>query len=533
MSNQYGFDFLRTEHLDESAVIDTPKSAPSGNEVLQPGSPGISEELFLEAQNKPALEKQFDILNFLQKHREAGGLAPSVIYKSTGIDLEVDTDVANMLQKNPKVNVERWPDPENPSLTVPHYSYQATYSNVRDRASLLAQINREFNGVPVRDLLDSYPEVGDDISALVTAGDIIAIQNTEDKDKILFPRGEPFLVELDGLIAIPKPPGTTDEDDKAAMPPPVEVVMVETDVDPRPQIRRGEAVQVGGQWFRVSSAVKAGVPLSEQPSRAQAPLSVVSLVELSKRNEVDGYIRPFNNKILPVDAPLSEEAQSNIVKARAARERLLRLAHGRSGGVTGQILGSHAHASNPTALAASFAGSTTSASMRKRPTAKANAASHKGPQVSKEELEKAAADEFMSKFRHARRHGCTTDIREMYLKTRSLVPETDKDLKRLLVANKLMEENEELRPKRMAKASNVDQQGKPKKRRYYERKNQRWTNTHLEGTEIGAVLALAQEKQKQGKSVGDGGMVRMIVRVYLCSLVIHSYNNILLSSKNQ
>lgn len=503
MSNTYGFDFLRKEHLDESAIDDhEPHRA-----MDVPGPPELStEELFLQAQNKPDLEKQFDILNFLQKHREAGGLAPSVIYKSTGIDLELDTKVAAMLKNNPKIHVDQWPDPENPALKVPHYSYQATYPNVRDRATLLAQINREFNGVPMRHLLDAYQEdeVAADISALVTAGDVIAVQNTEDKDKILFPRGEPFLVELDGLIAIPRPDDGTTSDDKEDMPPPTEIVQVETDVDPCPQIRRGEAVQVGGQWFRVSSAVRAGVPLSEQPSRAQAPLSVVSLQDLSKRNEVDGYIRPLDNKTLPLDAPLAETAEKNVRAAREARERLLRLAHGRTGGVAQQLLGSHAHASNPMSMAASFAGSVTTT--RKRPTAKASASSTTKKQVTKEELEKAASDPSLSLYQHARRHGCTKDIREMYLKTRSLVPESDHDMHKLLLKHKLIEPDEQLRRKRLGKASNVDQQGKPKKRRYYERKNQRWTNTHLEGTDIGTLLALAQEKQKQGKSVGDGGM---------------------------
>jgi hypothetical protein len=32
------------------------------------------------------------------------------------------------------------------------------------------------------------------------------------------------------------------------------------------------------------------------------------------------------------------------------------------------------------------------------------------------------------------------------------------------------------------------------------------TNTHLEGTEIGAVLRRAADKQRQGEAVGDGGM---------------------------
>ena len=61
------------------------------------------------------------------------------------------------------------------------------------------------------------------------------------------------------------------------------------------------------------------------------------------------------------------------------------------------------------------------------------------------------------------------------------------------------------RPK-MKRKADTDNDGKPKKRRYYERKSMRRTNMHLDGTEIGAMLARAAEKQNQGKSVGDGGM---------------------------
>ena len=537
MANQYGFDFLKTEHLDESAAAVREDSFVGS---MPPGSPMgdlSTEDLALAARNKPDLEKQFDVLHFLKEHRDRGPLAPDFIYKRTGIDLEVETNVASMLQNNPKVNVERLPDPENPALNIPHYSFQATYPNIKDRATLLAQINREFNGVAMRDLLDSYESVATDIQALITAGDIIAMDNTEDKDKILFPRGESFLVELDGSLSImhrekkenpaetannptmQTETGTTDlttqssnndtTEPPAPIRPPPEVVTVETDVDPRPQIRRGEAIFVGGQWFRVSSAVKAGVSLAEQPVRAQAPLTVAMRADLKfhKKNEADGYIRPFDSKTLPLDGPLNETAQDNITKARQARDLLVKLTHGRSGGVKDQLLGSHAHASNPTLLATSLAGNTAASSKRRRPTSnKSVTATAKTHHVSKEELEKAASDPYLSMYRHARRHGCTKDVREMYLETRSLVPESDQELKALLVKHKLMDPDEQLRPKRLAKASNVDDQGKPKKRRYYERKNQRWTNTHLEGTEIGAALARAQEKQKQGQSVGDGGM---------------------------
>jgi hypothetical protein len=94
----------------------------------------------------------------------------------------------------------------------------------------------------------------------------------------------------------------------------------------------------------------------------------------------------------------------------------------------------------------------------------------------------------------------------MYLKTRSKVPNNDLDLKAALIEHKLLEPGEELKRARLQKRSNVDNDGKPKKRRYYVNKNQRMTNTHLEGTEIGAVLRRAADKQRQGEAVGDGGM---------------------------
>jgi len=541
------------------------------------------ETLAARVANKPDLEKQFDVIHFLQAHRSSGFLAPSVIYQRTGIDLQEDEAVAEMLQHNPKIRVERVPDPENPSLMIETYAYQAKYNHVRDRTTLLAQINRCKNGVPRRDLEDAYDGVEKDLDLLITAGDILAIYNTEDKTQILFPRGEAFLVELDGIVTIDpgrlapktspmktegenksnntqpkteeettvktepkdvdangastptksnesKKPDETHHDPSEAIkdekkeasdtsmnggkltsspkkPKQPKLYILDTDIDPTSQIRRGEAVQVGGQWFRISSAVKEG-PLKDQPARAQAPLSVVSLHDLSKRNEQDGYIRPFSEKSLPVDHRLTPNTIENLQKARQARERLIRLAHGRSGGVASQLLGSHAHSSNPTTLAASF-GTASMTGSRKRPHKSSSRETNKEQQAQNDsaaQAKEAASDPFLSLYTHARRHGCTKDVREMYLATRTLVPESDIELKRLLLEHKLLEPGEEMRRPRLKRKANVDNDGKPKKRRYYERKNQRMTNTHLEGTEIGAVLRRAQEKQKQGEQVGDGGM---------------------------
>ena len=589
--NRYGLDFLRREHvLDEVGSTQNPRHAESSNnfsEDVDRVNSVDTEALAAAVANKPDLEKQFDVIHFLQAHRSAGWMPPSVIYQRTGIDLEEDASInlAQMLKRNPKIKVETVPDPENPSLTIDTYAYQAKYNNVRDRKTLLAQINRCKNGVPMRDLMDSYDTVMKDLDALICAGDVLALHNTEDKDKVLFPRGEPFLVELDGIINPPvekkqkEPSAVTDSEVKpeltsediqpksdagetivkeepngesngkenpprevpslndetknaestpksdpsssvTTMPPPKSpprpVYCVETDSDPTSQVRRGEAIQIGGTWFRVSSAVKEG-PLKDQPARATAPLSVVSRKDLSKRNEIDGYIRPFTERILPADAALPPSAIENLKKAKEAREHLNKLAHGgRAGGAASQLLGINAYASNPVTLAASL-GTSHAAGSRRRPHKSqhgggvgggntSNARSRAAAQEAMAKLKEAALDPYLSLYSRARRHGCTKDVREMYLKTRSKVPQNDPDLKAALIQHKLLDPGEEMRRARLQKRTNVDNDGKPKKRRYYERKNQRMTNTHLEGTEIGAVLRRATEKQQQGQQVGDGGM---------------------------
>jgi TFA2 Winged helix domain 2 len=516
-SNAYGFDFLQKTHLAEEVASDNEADYQTEEHSKN---------------NKPDLEKQFDIIAFLQNHRGSGFLTPAVIYKSTGIDLQdADATVAEMLEHNPKVQIERIPDPENPALLMATYSYKAKYNNVRDRATLLALINSMKYGVSIRDLEDSYLTVTTDLEALITAGDVIAIASDDKKNKRIFSRGQggAFLVELDGVITLP--PGIPSAAGKSAMANgsnsgshhvngahkndgekknglssngrvPV-VYSVETDMDPLTQIRRGEAIQVGGQWFRVSSAIKDG-PLSEQPAKAQAPLSVAFNEDLS--NPV--YFREFKTKSIPLDAPLPATALGHISEAQAARERLIKLTHGRTGGgAAAQLLKSHAHSNNPTALAATLAGGSATNTVRKRPHVKMSNTTFVPSRQGKETIVEVASNPSMIAYTHARRHGCTKDVRQLYLATRDWIPEADADLQALLVKHKLLEPGEQLRLERLAKTrEDKDNDGKKKKRRYYERKGQRMTNTHLDGTALGGVLARAMAQQNEGKTVGDGGM---------------------------
>ena len=655
MSNIHGFDFLRSEHTlsSDATAFDGPAGVTSVTSSTDPLSPtdtkyAASEDASARRIDRSDLEKQFDVLKFLNDHRSSGCLPPHVIQKSTGVHLNpasprYESAVADMLAANPKVRLEEVPDPENPTLIQPTYGYQAKFANVVDRTTLLAQINRCVNGVGENDLIDSYSGVKADIQALITAGDVMAIQNPEERQRrVLFPRGEQFLVELDGVVgtgtwseAMEELEKATEEANKireiekqkeaaadaakdatekaasdgdasggaatssftdastadatASSASPTATVAatpaceesrtltlanamsrkneallrvrrasqrISTDIDPRSQIRRGEAINIGGSWFRVSSAVKNELDLKQQPPRARAPPSVVMMKDLSRKNDADGYTLQFGKGTIPIDHPLPEEARKNLEKAKAARDRLHKVAGsvkgagggsrvGVTGGATSQLLSSHASSANPDTLASAFVSSFKSnvggggglAGGRKRPgvgrtgaagramavSGKLNKAARLGGDTSlasagdqsdqKKSLAelvqdaKEAATDSSLVYSHARRHGCTKDVREMFLATRDDVPKSDVELYNLMIHHKLIEPGEPMsRPRMKLKGPNLDNDGKPKKRRYYERKNQRITNTHLMGTEIGAVLAEAAERQQQGKTVGDGGM---------------------------
>jgi hypothetical protein len=153
MSNSYGFDFLRAEHN-----LPTQGSVPSTPVPVKPQPSNIGGASSSNNKNKSLLEKQADILLFLRHHRSSGCLPPSIIQKSLGINLSSDP-VAELLQKNPKIIVEEVPDPENPSLSILYYGYRAKFSSVKDRGTLIAQINRSRYGVRWSDLLDAYDGV--------------------------------------------------------------------------------------------------------------------------------------------------------------------------------------------------------------------------------------------------------------------------------------------------------------------------------------------------------------------------------------
>ena len=553
MSNVYGFDFLKTDHkTNESDQPPPPSSSQSNVPITTTDIPFNQQQ---QPTQKSDLEKQHDVIKFLKNHRSSGCLPPSILYNRIGVDLQEggdDETVRSMLLQNKLIKVEEEPDPENPSLTILKFGYQAKFNNVRNKTGLLAQINKSKYGIRRMDLLDSYEGVENDINSLITAGEIMGLPNSEDKNNyILFPRGEPFYVELDGHIGakLQLQPTTQQSNNVSdpTVPVPMETnlsdsFMIETDGNPKKQIRRGEAVWVGGQWFRVSSAVK-HLPLSEQPPRAQAPLTVTSYKDLSKKNDAEGYIRPFTTKIISLDHSLSTESIQNIRQGKEALTKLQKAAstvgggggRGITGGVSSQLLSSNATSDNYETLVEKFVftsggggghlGSTSAA--RRRPTTTTGATSmmmsgkshyhlsqygHKKKDSSSsshiEEVTQAAKDPTLI-YNHPRRHGCTLDLRELYLATKNDVPKPENEIEifNMMIEYKLLDKNSKMKRPRMSEQNrSVDKDGKPMKRRYYVKKSDQLRNDHLKNTEIGDILQAALDKQSQGKAVGDGGM---------------------------
>jgi hypothetical protein len=242
------------------------------------------------------LEKQFKVIEFLRKIPNHLPITADVIQRGTRFDLNgLDSGVAEMLRGNAKISVTNDTQKSGELL----YQYITTH-HASNKIQLLNLVNRNEAGLSETELCDTYAKAGADLRHMIRSGSVIAIKNAESKIRTIFPRdgnrdggSDRFLVKLTGDAHVL--PGGFDT--------------VETMADLTAEIRRGEAVRIGendddNNWLRVSSAVRRGVSLSEQPVGAQAPLSVTINKPLSKRNK---YCDEFNSDLLPINSSREEK----------------------------------------------------------------------------------------------------------------------------------------------------------------------------------------------------------------------------------
>ena len=115
------------------------------------------------------------------------------------------------------------------------------------------------------DLIGCYVGIERDLDELTRLGSLITIRNTERGSDTYYSRGILFLTELSskGIVA---PNGS--------------VVRVMRDL--QGEIRRGDAIQVGEKWFRVSNALRGGGFGGSSVASSKSVSSVRDLVTTKK-----------------------------------------------------------------------------------------------------------------------------------------------------------------------------------------------------------------------------------------------------------
>lgn len=186
-----------------------------------------------------------EFLKYVPNHKPVGH---NEIFENTGIDLTMDEPVDQRLKNNPKV-----------VLVGDKYAYQAKY-NVKNKAQLLKMLDRVPDGIPRDDLSDCYVGINDDLDELTRLGHVISIRNTERGADTFYSRSFLFLTDLSSKATIQS-----------------SGYLLRPQKDVMSEIRRGDAIQAGEHWFRVSNAVKGSSAGPGASMSGQATKSVTSV----------------------------------------------------------------------------------------------------------------------------------------------------------------------------------------------------------------------------------------------------------------
>ena len=112
--------------------------------------------------------------------------------------------------------------------------------NIQDRTTLLKILERVPDGIPQDDLIDCYPGIRTDLEELTRSGQLIYIRNLEKAAAVYFPRNFIFLTQLHAAAVNVTGPSMS----------------LSTSKDATKEVRRGDAIQMEHQWFRLSQALK-------------------------------------------------------------------------------------------------------------------------------------------------------------------------------------------------------------------------------------------------------------------------------------
>jgi hypothetical protein len=235
------------------------------------------------------IDKQAEVVQYLQKLTSDQRATNVDIARDLNIYLDgIDAEVLAMIKSNKAIDIiePRYGSGDSGEIM---YRYHTKF-DIHNVNELLGVIDRRHGGVCMSDIRNCYKNVEDDVARLIVGGEVIAVTNKQSEggghDTILFPRRDPFLVELSGHVT--SQPGS----DK-----------LRTNVDVRREIRRGDAIRIGEgdnvEWFRVDCAILNSS--GKQPERGTAPNTVSSLKERSTRQN-EAKAKPFGRNVIPLDS---------------------------------------------------------------------------------------------------------------------------------------------------------------------------------------------------------------------------------------
>lgn len=222
------------------------------------------------------------ILNFLRERFSHDKRATfDEIRKECGIDLARDKDTLIIVSRHRKLRRSV----NDAGAQTLQFSEKYAISSYSELLDVLEHENDAYVGIPFNEVKSCYRGIERDVDRCIREGTIIACRNTDSKDRILFPRSNPFMAPLSGTVTAYSKRNT-----------------LKTSASLVGEVRRGDAVMVRRAgvredfWFRVSSSTKSNSAM--EPLRSAPPLSVSSEKEMSVHNV---YVEKFDESHLPLD----------------------------------------------------------------------------------------------------------------------------------------------------------------------------------------------------------------------------------------
>ena len=274
-------------------MASAPLADAAGEELLGSGSGKESEDgddvamEEVEADGPPVLDPMFTVGKFLKGLYEHPALTLEEIAKAIGEDeknLQRSYDILRKQYKNLEINTDLQ-DGTNAegkltlryNVKYPVYSKEAVKDLVNKR---LQEIEIGDNG-----LGPSYLRCRYDVADLLSAGHLIGVDATGKKETLLS-RPTKYLSLLPGKAIVKR--GSR---------------FVETTMDIRPDIRRGDALRFGEEgdnYYRISVSTK-----TKKRSVFSHKLSVTSGAWTNTTETKPRYVFPYNACILSLDRPYS------------------------------------------------------------------------------------------------------------------------------------------------------------------------------------------------------------------------------------